>query len=166
MADRDDPAKVAVDVKSTYRNFGRGGKWSASFTLGSYTSFLINETKNIAFPYSQYAKHYIIGFIYTRVIAAPVTDGVEKPERIFTFDKRGEISCPIKDVACFVQEKYRIASKRAGSGNTTNIGSITGASVEDFAEGNGPFAAEGDEVFLDYWRNYGINKDRMPRTPR
>ena len=166
MTDRDDPAKIAVDVKSTYRNFGRGGKWNASFTLGSYTSFLINETKNIAFPYSQYAKHYILGFIYTRTIAAPVADDAEEPERIFTLDKRGEIPCPIEDVACFVQEKYRIASKRAGSGNTTNIGSITGTSIAAFAEGNGPFAADSDEAFLTYWRSYGVNKDRAPRTPR
>ena len=164
MTDDEDTAKIAVDVKSTYRNFNRKGGWSAGFTLGSYTSFLINEAKNIAFPYSQYAKHYIIGFIYTRTITAPKVDGAEEPERIFTLDKRAQIPCPIEDVGCFVQEKYRIASKRAGSGNTANIGSIIGKSVQDFAEGNGPFAAEGDEAFLAYWRSYGVNKDRIPRT--
>lgn len=164
MLNAADPAKIAIDVKSTYRNINRKGEWTASFTLGSYTSFLINETKNIAFPYSQYVKHYIVGFIYTRTVAAPMAEGEAEPERIFTVDKRRQIPCPIENVACFVQEKYRIASKRAGSGNTTNISSITGKRVEDFAEGNGPFADDGEDAFLAYWRSYGVNKDRSPKS--
>lgn len=163
MTGPSDPAKIAVDVKSTYRNFRRGGGWAASFTLGSYTSFLVNETKNIAFPYSQYAQHYIIGFIYTRAIAALPEAGAEDPKRVFTVDERNDIVCPIQDVEYFVQEKYRIAGTRAGSGNTTNIGSIVGTSVEDFVQGNGPFAAAGDEAFLAYWRSYGVNKSRPSR---
>lgn len=163
MTGSDDPAKIAVDVKSTYRNFRRGGGWSASFTLGSYTSFLVNETKNIAFPYSQYVKHYIIGFIYTRTVAIPAEADAEDPKRIFTVAERRDIVCPIQDVEYFVQEKYRISAQRAGSGNTTNIGSIVGTSVDDFAQGNGPFAAMGDEAFLAFWRNYGVNKNRLPR---
>ena len=59
---------------------------------------------------------------------------------------------PFDDVEFFVNEKWRIASDRAGSGNTTNIGSIRGT-IEDFREGNGPFVSE--EEFLAYWRTYG-----------
>lgn len=164
MTDPKDPAKIAVDVKSTYRNFRWGNRWTASFTLGSYTSFLVNEAKNIAFPYSQYVKHYVIGFIYTRAIAAQPAAGVEDPKRVFTVDERSDIASPIRDVDYFVQEKYRIAGKRAGSGNTTNIGSIVGTSVGDFASGNGPFAESGEEAFLVYWRSYGVNKTRGPKT--
>lgn len=148
MRSEDDPAKMAVDVKSTYRNFRGDGTWRASFTLGGYTSFLRNETKNIAFPYSQYAKHYIIGFIYTRSV-------IETDVHRYTLDEREQAPHPISDVQFFVQEKYRIAGEHAGSGNTTNIGSIEGRSVDDFAAGNGPFAAPGERVFHDYWRNYG-----------
>ena len=65
--DESDNQKIAVDVKTTYRRFTAGGTWKAGFTLGSYTSFMRRNTKNIVFPYERYAKHYIIGFIYTRV---------------------------------------------------------------------------------------------------
>ena len=72
-----------------------------------------------------------------------------------TIGNRDGVVSPYFDVEWFVQEKYRIASDKAGSGNTANIGSISAASVAEFSEGNGPFAAYGESVFLDYWRNYG-----------
>ncbi len=50
-----------------------------------------------------------------------------------------------------MQEKWRIAGDKAGSGNTANIGSINGT-IEDFIEGKGAFASE--EEFLQYWRGY------------
>lgn len=148
MKNEEDVSKVAVDVKSTYRNFRKGGSWTAKFTLGSYTSFLRNETKNIAFSYSQYAEHYIIGFIYSRT-------ELGQEARTYTFENRQEVPCPFFDVEFFVQEKHRIASEHPGSGNTANIGSITGSSIEDFEAGNGPFAASGERAFENYWRNYG-----------
>lgn len=148
MSNDEDERKVAVDVKSTYRNFRRDGSWTAAFTLGSYTSFLRNETKNIAFPYSQYSRHYIIGFIYSRSIR-------EREIKAYALEDRKEVSCPFYNVEFFVQEKYRISGEHAGSGNTTNVGSISGSSIEEFASGNGPFTGHGENVFEDYWRNYG-----------
>jgi hypothetical protein len=146
MRDKLDNQKIAVDVKTTYRHFAKNGTWTASFTLGGYTSFMLKNTKNILFPYDQYAKHYIIGFIYTRV----ETSG----SKIFTLRRRKKAERPYKNVDWFVQEKHRIAGERAGSGNTTNIGSIVASSNAEFAKGNGPFAKAGEAVFLDYWRNY------------
>ena len=134
-------------MKTTYRRFTSGGQWRASFTLGSYTSFLRNGTKNIVFPYSDYARHYVIGFVYTR--------RQEVSQDVFTLGELEDATCPYTDVEWFVQEKHRIAGERPGSGNTTNIGSIVASSVEEFAAGNGPFARPGEDVFLDYWRNYG-----------
>ena len=146
MRDELDNQKIAVDVKTTYRRFTAGGTWRASFTLGSYTSFMHRNTKNILFPYDQYAKHYIIGFIYTRAeIGEP---------KVFALEERERAERPYHHVEWFVQEKHRIASERAGSGNTTNIGSIVASSSAEFAEGKGPFAEAGEEVFLDYWRHY------------
>ena len=151
MAGESDGEKIAVDVKTTYRRRLRAdGSWSASFTLGGYTSFLRNETKNIVFAYSQYARHYIVGFIYDRA-------GSTSSRQIFTLSELDQVPCPIRDVEFFVQEKYRIASERPGSGNTANIGSITGSSVVDFAAGKGPFAEAGEAVFVDYWRHYGTS---------
>lgn len=151
LRDHADKEKIAVDVKSTYRNFKPDGNWTAGFTLGSYTSFLRNETKNIAFPLSDYARHFIVGFIYTREV-------IEGSQHYFELADAAKVPCPISDVEFFAQEKYRIAGESAGSGNTTNIGSILGFSVSDFADGDGPFAKLGEDVFEDYWRNYGRTK--------
>jgi len=137
--------KVAVDVKTTYRHFRRDTTWTAAFTLGGYTSFLRRETKNIVFPYSQYAKHYVIGFIYSRSLANDVATDAELAvtdidQRIFTVAQLASIPSPIQDIEFFVQEKHRIAADHPGSGNTTNIASITTSSAADFALGNGHFA--------------------------
>jgi len=147
MVDESDPAKTAVDVKTTYRDFRSDGTWRAKFTLGGFASFLRGTgDKNIVYPYSQYGQHLIVGFIYTRndsstSVAQSLAD-------------RDKVTSPFKDVEVFVQEKYRIAGEKPGSGNTENIGSIEGSSLDDFVLGKGPFAELGEETFLDYWRNY------------
>lgn len=155
MSGKEDTSKIAIDVKSTYRDFRVDNSWRASFTLGGYTSFLRNETKNIAFPYSQYEKHYIIGFIYSRMT-------LQKEAKTYTIEDLSEIPCPFYDVEYFVQEKYLISGEHPGSGNTTNIGSIRGSSIEEFAEGKGPFAKHEESVFEDYWRNYGKSANERP----
>lgn len=137
-----DTEKIAVDIKTTYREFKTDGTWRAKFTLGSYASFMRNGTKNIAFPYSHYKKHYIIGFIYTR-------EEIDN-FHVFKLEDRNKITYPIKDVEYFCQEKYKIADYTTGSGNTENIGSITASTIDDFKNGTGPFAELGEEVFHDY----------------
>jgi hypothetical protein len=62
------------------------------------------------------------------------------------------ITSVIGNFQFFVQEKYRIASDRPGSGNTKNIGSIT--EISQLLNGAGPFAELGIEVFDDYWQFY------------
>jgi NAD-dependent SIR2 family protein deacetylase len=59
-----------------------------------------------------------------------------------------------------VQEKYKLAGFKPGSGNTTNIGSIASSNIEDFRDGNGPFAKYGEDVFRDYWANYHPDKSK------
>lgn len=115
---------IAIDVKTTYKQRTNG------FTLGSYTSFLRNNTKNIWFPYNTYVKHYVLGFIYER-------------------DTTGDT--PYKNVEVFFQEKWKIAGKKPGSGNTKNIGSIKGC-IETFRLPDPVFSSH--EEFEDYWRNY------------
>lgn len=139
----DDRAKLAVDIKTTYRR-DNGVFW---FTIGSYTSFLRNDTKNILYPYSTYAEHWIVGFVYTRT--------EEAQRRVYPLAERATITSPYRDIAWFVQEKYKIAGLTPGSGNTTNIASISTNQIADFQDGGGPFARRGENYFREYWANYG-----------
>ena len=141
----DDRGKIALDVKTTY---WKEGQSRFSYTLGSYTSYIHPETeaKNIAFPYSHYREHWIIGFVYNRVGGKRDASG-----RIYSFETLRQMPVPFDDVEVFMQEKWRIAGDRAGSGNTTNIGSITGT-ISDFVAGKSVFVSEAE--FLEYWRGY------------
>jgi len=57
--------KFAVDLKSTYR---LSAETVSSLTLGAFTGYFRNRgsTKNITFPYGEYAGHYVLGVIYSR----------------------------------------------------------------------------------------------------
>lgn len=148
MQNKNDKEKIAIDIKTTYRNFKKNGDISNyCFTLGSYASFMRNGTKNIIFPYNQYAKHYIIGFIYTRNEEA--TEG-----QIFQLEQIRQVPVPYKDVKVFVQEKYKISGEKPGSGNTENIGSYRTNNMDYLVNGSGPFAALGLSVFEQYWSGY------------
>lgn len=141
--------KIAIDVKTTYRRKD-GDRFG--YTLGGYTSFIRkgNEKKNIVYPFDQYSEHWVVGFVYNRIGTKKAQD-----EHRYSVADLSKIPLPFGNVDVFVQEKWRIASDRAGSGNTTNIGSINGT-IEDFREGRGMFSSE--DEFLDYWRSYGRTK--------
>ena len=141
--------KIALDVKTTYRT---KSSEKFSYTLGGYTSFIRtgNEKKNIVFDFREYGEHWCIGFVYDRI-------GTKKAQSTHSYAV-GDISnipLPFQNVQTFVQEKWKISSDKAGSGNTTNIGSISGH-LSDFEKGNGPFTSE--QEFLEYWRGYGRTK--------
>lgn len=140
--------RIAIDIKTTYQESAHD---SIGFTLGSYTSFLRNGTKNICYPYSEYCSHWIIGFVYIRRL------GVQSKvyARSSNFDG---IVCPYSDVRYFVQDKYKIAGLRPGSGNTTNIGSIVTPDINQFVQDKGPFARYGEDVFVAYWRQYSADR--------
>ena len=140
-----DRAKIAIDVKTTYRKHV-GSRFN--YTMGSYTRYIHaeTETKNIVFPHSEYREHWVIGFAYQRA------EGKRShADAIYSFETLQDIPIPFDDVEVFMQEKWRIAGDRAGSGNTANIGSINGI-LEDFVAGNGIFKSE--DEFLTYWRGY------------
>jgi hypothetical protein len=134
--------RIAIDIKTTYQE----GNRNIVFTLGSYTSFLRDGKKNISFPYNQYSGHWIIGFVYERC------GGIAS--KVHEIKKIEDLICPFKNVRYFIQEKYRIAGQRPGSGNTTNIGSFPTKDIEDLRQGNGPFSALGERAFEEYWRKY------------
>lgn len=140
-----DCEKIAIDVKSTYR---KDADSRFSFTMGSYTSYIHpkTETKNIVFPYSHYREHWIIGFVYQRTQSKR-----GQADIIYSFETLQDVPIPFDNVEVFMQEKWRIAGDRAGSGNTTNIGNIKGT-LQDFVAGRGVFKSE--DEFLAYWRGY------------
>ena len=148
MKDKEDKEKIAIDIKTTYRSFKRNGEPDKySFTLGSYASFMRDGTKNIMFPYKEYAKHYVVGFIYTRNDKA--SEG-----QIYKIEEIKQVAVPYKDVEVFVQEKYKISGEKPGSGNTENIGSYKTDKVLELVNGEGPFSVLGLPVFENYWVGY------------
>ena len=140
-----DDSKFALDLKSTYRKTRHSVN---GFTLGSFTGYFRQREsqKNITFPYEEYSGHFILGTIYSRV------DGTIDERRVYTIDDLQNIVSVIGDFTFLLQEKWRIAGERPGSGNTRNIGSIR--SIRGLVDGNGPFSSHGPDVFDDYWMNY------------
>lgn len=147
---KNDPSvKFAVDLKTTYRDemcadFCRG------FTLGSHGEYFIDRTsrKNIQYPYDEYSGHFCLGIIYTK---AELDE--EEETRIYSINTLEKIPSVLHNFLFFAEEKWKIASDKSGSGNTANIGSIQ--CIEDIVNGNGVFAKAGEELFDEYWMNYG-----------
>ncbi|WP_294357586.1 type II restriction endonuclease [uncultured Clostridium sp.] len=148
LVSQENDEKIAIDIKTTYRRKNKKGELTnIGFTLGSYGSFLRNNTKNIQYPYNEYSKHYVIGFIYDRV--ENFTEGIRVESKNYD-----TIRGPYNNVELFIQEKYRIAGDKPGSGNTENIGSFKTNNVNLIKAGLGPFSFLGNEVFEQYWRGY------------
>jgi len=141
--------KFAVDLKTTYVN-ERRPDFCNGFTLGSHGEYFINRecSKNIQYPYNQYSGHFCLGIIYSRAL---LTNEFET--HLYSIDKLNEIPSVIRNFTFFAAEKWKIASDKGGSGNTANIGSIK--NIEDILSGNGVFAKAGEEIFDDYWANFG-----------
>lgn len=113
-------------------------------TLGAYTGYFRdrNSNKNISYPYSEYSGHYVIGMIYSR----------EELENVDIRDIRDyeAVESPIYDITMFFIEKYKIATKSSGSGNTKNIGSVR--TERELINGLGEFQTV--EEFDNFWLNY------------
>lgn len=141
--------KFAVDLKTTYRD-EEYPDFCNGFTLGSHGEYFVNRTstKNIQYPYDEYSGHFCLGIIYSRAV-------LDKNEetRIYSIGEIAIIPAVIKKFLFFAEEKWKIASDKGGSGNTANIGSIQ--KIDDILNGNGVFAKAGEELFDDYWANFG-----------
>lgn len=137
--------QFALDIKSTYRV---DAEHVNGMTLGAFTGYFRerNSTKNISFPYNSYAGHFVLGVIYSKA------EGTIDERRKYRLAELESITSVINNFEFFVQEKYRIASDRPGSGNTKNIGSTT--EIAKLLQGAGPFAELGVDVFDDYWKFY------------
>lgn len=136
--------RYAVDLKSTYRT---SPTQVNGMTLGAFTGYFRDRksTKNIMFPYESYVGHFVLGLIYER---SEIVD----EQKFFNFVDIEKIPSVAKDFDFFVQEKFKIAIDRPGSGNTKNIGSVS--NIADLSAGSGPFSKLGEDAFDDYWMNY------------
>ncbi len=141
--------KFSVDIKTTYRREDYPG-FCNGFTLGSHGEYFINRNskKNIQYPYDEYSGHFCLGIIYTRSIIDKLTE-----TKTYSVNEVMDIPAVIRDFTFFAEEKWCIASDKSGSGNTANIGSIQ--KIDDIVLGNGVFAKAGEELFDDYWINFG-----------
>ena len=139
----------AVDIKSSYR---KTDKTINGMTLGAFTGYFRDRasTKNVTYPYGKYQAHIVLGIIYSLV-----EDFVDECKK-YKIEELDDIRSIIRDFDFFVQEKWRIAVDRPGSGNTKNIGSII--DISKLKNGEGPFSALGEDVFDDYWMHY-LTKD-------
>lgn len=149
ISKQNDAIKFAVDLKTTYRDQNYPG-FCNGFTLGSHGEYFINRTssKNIQYPYQEYSGHFCLGIIYSRAELTHIDE-----TRRYTLEELENIPSVIKDFLFFAEEKWKIASDKGGSGNTANIGSIQ--KIDDILDGNGVFARAGEELFDDYWANFG-----------
>ena len=141
--------KIAIDIKSAYRK--GEGKFSG-FTLGAFNGYFKNRnsTKNIAYPYKEYCKHWVLCFIYDRDRETDIT-------AIHSLKDIKQIPKIITNVEIVLQDKWKVAKTTPGSGNTANIGGID--DIEKLKNGQGHFSSEGEEVFNDYWMHYIRKED-------
>lgn len=135
----------AVDLKSSYR---KTNAKINGMTLGAFTGYFRNRqsTKNVTHPYGAYKAHIVLGIIYSE------NENPIDERKCYTLEDLDKIVSVVKDITFFVQEKWKIAIDRPGSGNTKNIGSVS--LIKDLINGNGVFADLGEDVFDDYWSNY------------
>ena len=126
---------IAVDVKTGRRNGNQ-----THFTLGSYAGYFKNPDRKMAgcvLPYNSFSEHWAVCFIYDW---NPDNDSLNM----------------ISNIQIVVQEKWKLASKRTGTGTTTAIGSIR--EISKIVKSEGDFKSERE--FLDYWRNYSKSDEK------
>lgn len=130
--------KIAIDVKTSRK---KSANTIGGFTIGTYLGYFRTPDKKVGtirYPYGDYAQHWTVGLCYEfERYEEKVGDVVEKKFRI-------------TDIEVIIQEKWRIASRRTGSGTTKHIRSIT--NIGDLKAGRGAFRSQ--EEFLEYWRDY------------
>lgn len=140
-----DHTKIALDFKSTYRI---NSHTVSGFTLGSFTGYFRQRQslKNITFAYDDYQAHLVFGTLYSR------TQHDIDESQIYTLDHLHDIRSVATDFDFILQEKWRIAHDKPGSGNTKNIGSSR--NIQKLLHGQGIFASHSKKIFDDYWMHY------------
>lgn len=150
--------RIAIDIKTTYieQKTNKKGFKKTKLTLGSYKSFIRNNTKNILHPYDTYDEHWVLGYVYSR------GQGFEEYD-MDNMPSRGDINCPYNIESVFIREKVDITGFKPGSGNTANIGSVEIDTPKGFETINGSFVQFSDKkAACDYyWCNFETLKSSI-----
>lgn len=115
--------KIALEFKTARR---ASSNECSRMSLGSCAGYFLYPDKKRAgckYPYGEYSKHWIVGFIYT-------------------WDVEADSSQMVSDIEVIVQPKWKIASRSTASGDTAAIGAIT--NIANLKAGNGEFASEAE----------------------
>jgi hypothetical protein len=94
----------------------------------------------------------------TMVLKEKIGQCIIDEKRKYKLTDLKNILSVVRDFDFFIQEKWRIAIDRPGSGNTKNIGSST--VIKELKDGKALFTKleNGESLFRDYWMNY-LTKD-------
>ena len=107
--------KIAVDIKTTYIDSDQS---TIKFTLGSFGSYMRNNTKNIEYEYTDYSKHYVIGFIYKR-------NGQAQESQVFEYADRDKIQFPFQPRPCnFLWSELLSKQIKRDPGKSPHLGEI------------------------------------------
>jgi hypothetical protein len=95
----------ALDIKTTYRkNEDKNGQTLVSgMTLGTFGGYFRTRDRPVSstFAYNRYAKHYVLGVVYSRV------PGIDE-RRVYDIEDLADIPSVARDFQFFLHEKYRI----------------------------------------------------------
>ena len=110
IAKSDERMKFAVDFKTTYRRIDNSD-YCNGFTLGSHGEYFTNRasTKNIQYPYREYAGHFCLGVIYSRLENSSLDD-----VKVHNLDDIEAITSVIGDLKFFVQDEVANCERQAG----------------------------------------------------
>jgi len=129
---------IALDIK-TARYLGDDKV--SRMTLGTYDGYFLHPKEKRLHGgtkcYHDYDEHWVAGIIYE-----------------WHPDKGTDEMVRVKE--CIVGQKWQVASKTSGSGDTANIGGID--SLEALRSLQNVFTNE--EEFEEYWRDYAIRHPR------
>ena len=117
----------AIDIKTTYlKNISEN--LLNGFTLGTYKGYFLHResARHSLKPYKFFYKHFCIGIVYDR----------------------NAVKNSVKHI--IIKEKWQLASKRTGSGNTNNIGGIR--NLKEILDGKTCFISE--QHFDQFWKEY------------
>ena len=136
---------IALDIKSA--RFLGDDKVSR-MTLGTYDGYFLHPNEKLLhqkkMSYDDYTEHWVVGIVYE-------WHPEEDAQRL------------VKIVEFVVGEKWQLASRVSGSGDTANMGAID--SLSKLRSLKSTFRDE--DEFEKYWRKYALeHKRKRTRAPR
>lgn len=132
--------KIAIDIKTTRRV---SKNRVSGFSMGSYAGYFTHPDQKLPgckFPYGDFKKHWIIGFVYT-------------------WNPRADSLHMVSDIEVIVNEKWKLASKSTATGTTFAVSSVRNFNA--LRAGKGDFSSL--QEFESFWRAKGLKRESNKR---